>query len=170
MRKKFRILIEKVSKYDHDPTENHHLLDKVALRGTVDDCKSFNVKRSTALAKTRVSGSKEFITLMPRVGLRKFMKCMNMLDVDDPTLPGSKARPKGVLAILIFCYIGLEPPTSNKQFELVGAAMRGRFVHIYANEGLSNSERLHAFYSARYLTKTGMLGGFGNVIEAPVIL
>jgi hypothetical protein len=44
------ILIKAVKKYDNDPLTGVHLLDKVALGGTISDCETFHVKRGTALA------------------------------------------------------------------------------------------------------------------------
>jgi hypothetical protein len=170
IRNKLKTLIINVNKYDHDPTLGHKLLDRVALLGTVDDCKSFNIKRSTSLAKVPIHGSGDPLTLTPRVGLKEVKKGMHVIDVDEPTMPGVKGKPKGVLAILIFCYIGQQAPTSNKQYSLVGAAIRGRFIYKINDVEVQGSVRLYAFYCARYLTTTGILGEFGNEIAADVMV
>jgi hypothetical protein len=169
IRQKLRDLIKKVKAYDHDPISGHHLLDRVAALGTVDDCLTFNIKRSTSLAKTPIHGSGDPLTMMPRLKPFQILKGMHVMDVDEPTLPPSRKKPEGVTATLILCYIGTSAPTLPKQFWLVGAANRGRFIYKIPDGETSGSVKLYAYYCARYLTSTGKMGEMGEVIVMEVI-
>jgi hypothetical protein len=92
VRKKLNDLIIKVRKYDNDPIDGHHLLDLVALKGSTDDCETFNVKRGTTLAKKRSKISGETVTPQPSVTIRKILRGQHLLDVVNPNTPSSKAR------------------------------------------------------------------------------
>ena len=47
IRKQMKEHIKTVRLYDNDPEDGKHLLDKVALNGSADDCATFNVVRGT---------------------------------------------------------------------------------------------------------------------------
>ncbi|MBI3503172.1 MAG: hypothetical protein HY063_15400, partial [Bacteroidetes bacterium] len=49
------ILIKNVLRYDHDKNTGHHLLDKIALNGTVSDCETFRIKKGTLLQDTTLT-------------------------------------------------------------------------------------------------------------------
>jgi hypothetical protein len=86
-----------------------------------------------------------------------------LLDVVNPNTPSSKARPKGVIATLVFCYVGADPPTSLKQYNCVGLALRGRFLNVLGMPETTGQVKINAYYFARYAMVTGKLGEAGNV-------
>ncbi len=170
VRTKMKKLIKKVIKYDHDPEEGNSLLDMVALNGTVDDCISFNIKRAKSLAKKPVHSSGDVSTQIPRLGLKKIVKGIHVIDVDNTNMPDTKARPRGTIATMMFCCVAQEAPTSYDQYVCVGGAIRGRFANELKLPVVTPGTKLNAYYIARYLTAKGKLGKESNVLIVDVIV
>ena len=64
-KKVMKALINEVRGYDNDPSTGHHLLDLVAVHGTLDDCIAFNVKQGTVLAEKSTRRSNVPTTKIP---------------------------------------------------------------------------------------------------------
>jgi hypothetical protein len=164
------ILIKQIRAYDNHPKEGHHLLDKVALNGTIDDCFTFNVKRGTTLeAKPRRYESKE-INSTPVISIKNIGLGNHTLLIEHPENLQSKKLPEGIIFVKIYRYIGSEPPQKLNQYEMIGNAKRSEFISDFADLEFDTDKKVYAWYYARYESTKGLLGLPGNIRKAPVIL
>jgi hypothetical protein len=166
---KLKVLIKNILAYDHDELTGHHLLDKVALFGTLDDCKTFRVKRGTALAKPPSPASKEPVTKIPQIAIRKYDINLHILDVTDPGTPDSKAKPEGIKFVRVLRYIGTEAPASTDVYKPIGNASRGTITSKLPENETSGSTRKFAWYIACYESETGMLGPYCTPLRLGIV-
>jgi hypothetical protein len=162
--------IKTVRKYDNDKLEGHHLLDKVALGGTVDDCLTFNVVRGTALEATPVRHADDPSGLTPVLMFKKYELGSHVLGVSCADTPGSKKLPEGMAFAKIYRFIGKTAPTKLSQYEFAGNAQRGEFTSEFPDLEIPEGESWEAWYFGRYESKKGALGNPGQVINAPVMV
>jgi hypothetical protein len=165
-----RLLIKEFMVYDHGGSNPHHLLDKIAHFGTLSDWEAANIKRGTPLAKTRPKNSEGMIRKMkhPILSLRSNTIGKHVIMITNPDTPDSKAPPKGFRSILIFCYIGIEPPAGLSDYQQAGKTYRGLFVKSFARLEPQSNKRLYAWYIARYESTKGILNDPGPPLKVPI--
>jgi hypothetical protein len=156
--KGMNILISQVRSYDNDKIKGHHLLDKVAMSGTISDCETFNIKRGTALAHDARRPNSDTPMLRPLLSVRRVTFNGHLLAVTNPETPRSNALPEGIAFAKVYRYIGTEPPTSYNQYEFFANAHRGFVVSKFDGDQIHSSLKCFAWYIARYESKKGMLG------------
>ncbi|MBI3502379.1 MAG: hypothetical protein HY063_11350 [Bacteroidetes bacterium] len=173
-------------KYDHDKDTGHHLLDKIALSGSVSDCETFKVKRGTVLQDatlTRVAepGSKEAGIVVREIG-HLFHK-LAIVNIDKSK---KKGREKGIKEIEIWRALVKPPaPPANQnanqppqpmpvqnpnaepddsQYVHVGEAKRGLYLSTFESSDVGST----AWYKARMKNTRGEKGNFSKAVSAPV--
>jgi len=161
--------IAKTRKYDNDKSEGHHLLDKVALNGTVDDCGVFNVVRGTSKAHTPVHHTDDPTVFIPELSFGGFALGQHVIIAVNSENQNRKL-PDGMAFVQIFRCISATPPTKLSQYEPVGTTKRGIFRSNFPDIVPAKDEVLTAYYYGRYLSKKGLLGNPSNIIDAPVML
>jgi hypothetical protein len=170
IRKAMKELIKDVRAYDNDKAHGHHLLDKVALFGTLDDCLTFNVKGRTVLAADPTHHSEEAVTLRPSVTVLSNEEGIQLLKVINPNTPGSKKLPEGIAFAKVYRFIGTEQPQDLNLYIFDGNAKRGEYTSTFGNLQLSDNKRTYAFYFARYESKLGILGAPSTIVKAEILL
>jgi hypothetical protein len=155
---KMTLLIDEYMDYDHGPHNAHHLLDKIALNGSIDDCEKLGIKRSTQLAKEPgPTGSNVVVNKVTPVLTERVNKIgRHLLGVRNPATPNSGALPQGVSRARVFRFIGTTSPTSISRYESIGNAKRGIIEINYENMA-PTEDRLFAWYIARYEDTKGEL-------------
>jgi hypothetical protein len=169
-REEMTILIKNVKAFDHDKLSGHHLLDKIAILGTVNSCATFKVKRGTPLVLTTDKIGPLPGMLVPVVTMRENIEGEHKLAVRNPKTPKSRAIPKGMKFCKVYRFIGTAAPTSIKQYEFIGNAKRGMIVSNFAELGLDANIKLWAWYIARYESTKGVLGNPSAALKAGVLL
>jgi hypothetical protein len=170
IRRKMNAHIAKVRRYDNDKSTGHHLLDKIALNGTVDDCATFNVARGTILQDKPEKENKNPKEYSPYLSLLKIDICTHVLQVTCVDVPNSKKLPEGMAFALIFCCITSEPLTKDSHFDLVGTSKYGKFTSNLNSFVPEDGKTYTVHYYGRYLSNNGDLGNPGHTISAPLIL
>jgi hypothetical protein len=170
IRKKMKELIKEVRTYDNDKANGHHLLDKVALFGTIDDCLTFNVKGRTVLAADPTHHSEEAVTFRPSVTVLNNEEGMQLLSVINPDTPGSKKLPEGMAFARLYRFIGTEMPQNLKLYDYVGIAKKGEYLSTFGDLHFTDDKRVYAFYFARYESKQGVLGEPSAIVKAEILL
>ena len=171
VRQKMKDHIKTVRAYDNNKSTGHHLLDKVALNGTIDDCATFNVKRGTTLQADPVHHTDDPVLTPPVITLKDLEPGYHRLSLKYPDASESKKVPDGAVFAKVFRYVGTAPPASIKTYELIGSARRAEIVSKF--EGITPPEgdvKLYAWYFARYENKKGELGPIGNILRVEVVL
>jgi hypothetical protein len=170
IRKLMKLLIRKIRAYDNDKAKGHHLLDKVALNGTMDDWITFNIKRGTTLASgpTHHDNSPELI--LPNISLDENTYSSHLLLVSNPDNPQSKKLPEGVVFAKIFRCIATEQPASLYAYEFIGNASRGKFISSLEAIERDKHTRLFAYYYCRYESKKGKLGPHSKILRVEILL
>ncbi len=163
-----RTLIKEIRRYDNDPRYGHHLLDKVALNGTIDDCAVFNVRRGTPRAAKPHRSSNTIPEHTPHLTIATIDLGMHILKVRHPQTPESKALPEGIVFIKIFRYIGTEAPAKLSDYDMIGNAQRAKFISLFGDLHLQTDKKVFAWYYGRYESKKGLMGPCGPVVKAPV--
>jgi hypothetical protein len=161
--------VSKVRYYDNSKKDGHHLLDKVALNGTVDDCLTFNVVRGTVLQADPVHHSDGPVTLLPTLVFKKHELGSQIIGVSCSTDPKSKKLPEGIVFAKIYRYVGKTPPTSLMQYQFIGNAKYGEFTSQLADIIIPEGETWEAHYFGRYESCKGTLGNPSAVISAPIM-
>jgi hypothetical protein len=167
---KMKAHIKAVRKYDNNKTEGHHLLDKVALNGTLDDCFTFNVVRGTSLEADPVRHEDDPSGLFPVITFKKHELGSHVLAVVSAETPDSKKLPDGMAFAKVYRYIGKTAPTKLSQYEFAGNAKRGEFTSEFPDLEIPEGEAWEAWYFGRYESKKGALGNPGPVVNAPVMV
>jgi hypothetical protein len=167
-----KFLIKSFMDYDHGKTEPHHLLDKIAAFGSLSDWEATNVKQGTPLAKRRTKEGDGMMLKMkhPELLLRSNNIVSHLLTIINPDTPESKAPPKGFNSILIFCYIGFEPPAGLSDYRQAGKTNRGLFVKSFSGFEPEINAPHFAWYIARYESRKGMLGEPSEPLKVPIII
>lgn len=174
------ILIKVVKKYDNDPLIGFHLLNKVAMNGTISDCETFRVKRDTALATISHQGSITSRTvgglvsgpLKPVLAVKKYDVAEHVLSVTNPDTPKSHALPDGIKFAKVYRYIGTAAPTALSQYVFVGSAKRGSVLSSITSADLAAipaNTNSYAWYIARYESNKGVLGDACGAIVAQIL-
>jgi hypothetical protein len=162
--------IKTVRKYDNDKKVGHHLLDKVALNGTVDDCLTFNVVRGTTLEADPVHHDYDPTQYVPIVSLKANKMGMHLIGVSCADTPDSRSLPVGMKYAKIYRYIGKTAPEKLTDFEFVGNAKYAEFTSDFGDLVIPEGEKWDAYYFARYESENGKLGNSGPSINAPIML
>jgi hypothetical protein len=166
-----RILIDTVEKYDHDPIMGNHLLDRIALSGSVNDCTTFKVKRGTPLVlKTADKAGPLPGALIPVITVRENTEGEHKLAVRNPKTPKSRAIPKGMKFCKVYRYIGTAAPTNISQYQFIVNAKRGLAISEFAALGLNANVKLWAWYIARYESTKGVLGNASAALKVGILL
>jgi hypothetical protein len=171
-RKKMRDHIAFVRAYDNNKITGHHLLDKIATSGNIDDCKKFNIKRSTALESNKTRKRRDVTLKPPVITLKKFGLGYHILSISFPDNPDSKAIPKGVRAAKVRRYIGTQEPENLKIFESIGNVVRGRIVSKFSDFKSTEGEevKIYAWYYVCYENSKGEFLEPGPVLRVDVAL
>jgi hypothetical protein len=170
IRDEMTILIADFMAYDHGKTEPHNLLNKIADFGSIYDCETAGVKRGTPLAKTPTLGGDPVAEQMYRalVGMRLNTIGQHLLSVVNSDTPSNNALPKGIRYARVFCYIGTEPPPKMNQYEMIGNAKRGLFLHKFTDLQFMDDRKLFAWYYVRYENTKGVMGELSNRLKAEI--
>jgi Fe-S-cluster formation regulator IscX/YfhJ len=171
IRNKMHTLIRQTNEYDHDRDTGHHLLDKVALHGNIDDCNIFKVKRLTSLADDTRTPTGDLGMLKPKVTIRDNNAGEHELEVTNPDTPDSSALPDGVSHALVFRCVkeaGVTP-ASIEDYYLVGTAKRGLFLYTFSDMTFDPAKKYFIWYIARYISKTGQIGEPSTAVKGMVI-
>ncbi len=174
------ILIRNVKKYDNDPLTGFHLLDKVAMNGTISDCETFHVKRGTALAAVSHQGAATARNIgglvagpeKPVLAMKKYDVGEHHITVTNPDTPKSHALPSGIKFAKVYRYIGTVAPTSLSQYQFVGNAKRGSVLSSISSADLAAipaNTISYAWYIARYESNKGVLGDACGAIVAQIL-
>jgi hypothetical protein len=178
------LLIMNTKKYDNDPLTGHHLLDKIALNGTISDCETFHVKRGTALAAVSHQGAGNSrnvggsavgtgsSSLKPVITITKYAVGEHEVLVSNPDTPTSHALPDGIKFAKLYCFIGTSAPTSLSQYNFVGNASRGHVLSAFSDADLAPFPAgtvLYAWYIARYESNKGVLGDACGAVRAQIL-
>ena len=169
-RNEMTTLIKNVKAYDHNPLTGHHLLDKIAIMGTMNSCSIFKVKRGTPLVLTADKIGPLPGTLIPVLTERLNTEGEHKLAVRNPLKPKSRAIPKGMKFCKVYRFIGTAAPTSISQYQFIGNAKRGLIVSNFAEIGLDPTAKLWAWYIARYESTKGVLGNPSKALKMGVLL
>jgi hypothetical protein len=170
VRETLKLLIKKIRAYDNNRKEGHHLLDKVALFGTIDDWVIFNIKRGTTLASGPTHLNNKSDQIVPNIFLLKNDLGMHVLMVRNPETPASKKLPEGVAFAKIFRCISSETTVSKKEFDFIGNASRGKYLSNLIDIEQDKHTRLFAYYYCRYESKKGLLGLPSAVLRVEILL
>ncbi len=178
------ILIKSTKKYDNDVLVGFHLLDKVALGGTINDCETFRVKRNSPLAGVSHQGAATARSVggiavgtgasagKPVLVIKKYDVGEHRISVTNPETPTSHALPDGIKFAKVYRYIGIAAPTGINQYMFVGNAKRGSVLSSFADADLSAfaaNVSVYAWYIARYESNKGILGDACGAIHAQII-
>jgi hypothetical protein len=178
------VLMKTTKKFDNDALTGFHLLDKVALSGSISDCETFRVKRSTPLANTSHLGSPTTRSIggiavgtgaswgKPVLAIKKYDVGEHRLSVTNPDTPTSHALPDGIKFAKVYRYIGTVAPTGINQYMFVGNAKRGSVLSSFADADLSAfpaNTSVFAWYIARYESNKGVLGDACGAIHAQIL-
>ena len=179
-----KVLIKAVKKFDNDPITGAHLLDKIALNGTLSDCATFKVKRGTALAAVSHQGSATARNVggvavgtgasaeKPVLAITKYDVGEHQLSVTNPDTPKSHALPAGIKFAKVYRFIGTAAPTAISQYVFVANASRGSALSSFADADLAPFAAgtvLYAWYIARYESTKGVLGDACGAIRAQIL-
>lgn len=162
-----RILNAKIHAYDNDKLNGHHLLDKVALNGTIADCEEFFVKRGTALAadpsmqRTTLPATKvETITVHKSGHL--FTQLLVILEGQK-----GRAKPPHIKEIMMFKAVTAPKAgaPARAAYQYVGDVKRGliTITHDEADEGNK------AWFIAILKDNKGKLGAASAAISVTVM-
>jgi hypothetical protein len=174
------LLIKAVKKYDNDPLTGFHLLDRVALSGTISDCETFHVKRGTALAAVSHQGAATARTIgglvtgpeKPVLAVKKYDVGEHVIGVTNPDTPKSHALPAGIKFAKVYRFIGTAAPTALSQYQFVGNAKRGSVLSSFSDGDLAAfpaATTVYAWYIARYESNKGVLGDACGAIRAQIL-
>jgi hypothetical protein len=178
------LLIKNVKKYDNDPLTGFHLLDRVALSGTISDCETFHVKRGTALAVVSHQGSATArsvggvavgtgaSSLKPVLSIKKYDVGEHIVSVVNPETPKSSALPDGIKFAKLYRFIGTAAPTAISQYTFVANAKKGKALSSFADADLAAFAAgtvVYAWYIARYESNKGVLGDACGAIHAQIL-
>jgi len=169
-KKIMKALIAEVRKYDNDSESGHHLLDLVAVHGTLDDCIAFNVKKGTVLAVSSTHRSNIPVKKTPRIGLKSNDQGLQVISCTNPETPKSKKLPVGVMAANIYRFIGAVKPDKLNQYDYIGIAKRGEIVSKIEDPGLEGDTKIYAWYYACYVYKDGTLSEISSILKVEVLL
>jgi hypothetical protein len=161
-----KLLNKAIHAYDNDKLIGHHLLDKVALAGTIADCQLFLVKRGTALA----SNASLSRTISPiKVEVITLHKSQHLLSQLLVVLMGQKgrAKPKGIKEIMVFKAVtaqGAAAPALSA-YLYVGDVKRGLITVQHA----ATDEGNKAWFIAYTKTTKGILGAPSVVFSVTIM-
>lgn len=170
VREKMRLIISEIRAYDNDKDHGHHLLDKVALTGSVDDCLTFNVVRGTALAAEPVHHDYSVVTLIPSISIKKNEIGFHVIGVVNPATPDSVAIPDGISMVRVYRFIGTEKPKSLRDFDFLGLAKRGQIKSMFTGLEFDSEKRQYAYYYAVYENKDGVTGPTSAILKVEIRL
>jgi hypothetical protein len=163
-RKKMRDHIKFVRAYDNNKIVGHHLLDKIAATGNIDDFKKFNIKHGSTLEADPEKKQEDIVLKPPVISLKDLGVGYHFLDVSYPNFPDSKALPKDVKEAIVFRFIGNVRPSNLKMFEQIGSVKRGLFTSTFSDYVAANEEKVYAWYYVRFMNSKGEL-----LVPGPVL-
>jgi hypothetical protein len=169
-RNEMTTLIKNVKAYDHNLLTPHHLLDKIAISGTMNSCSIFKVKHGTPLVLTADKTGPLPGTLIPVLTERLNTEGEHKLGARNSQTPKSRAIPKGMKFCKVYRFIGTAAPTSISQYQFIGNAKRGLIVSNFAEIGLDANVKLWAWYIARYESTKGVLGSPSKALKVGILL
>lgn len=169
-RKKMTDHIAEVRSYDNNKLTGHHLLDKVGLNGTVDDWRTFNVKRGTTLQAEPVRHAEEEVSERPVIVLKALEPGAHILSVSDADNPGSKKLPEGMAFAKVYRYIGTEATTDLDLYKFIDNAKLGEVTSDFTGVVQPGTTKIYAWYYGRYESKKGKLGMAGAIIRVEIVL
>ena len=168
--KKMNKHIKEVRLYDNDKINGHHLLDKVAVFGTMDDQITFNLKRDTSMAEEPSEGEKKPMMIVPALSIIQFGLGQQLIGATQSDGKKTKALPEGMKFLKIYRAIASVRPESFDDYHFLGNAKRGRLLSSFEGIQIPEDKKLNAYYIARYESTTGALGGLSAVLESPIMV
>ncbi len=169
LKDEYKQMITDFFAYDHGKSNSHHLLEKIGLFGTMEDCEYVKVKANTPLARTPVRTGNFKVDLIPVIELIYNQECMHMLCITNPATPKSKARPKGLLP-KVYCYISDQPTKKLSDYKEVGVVNRGYFLMRFDDPNLPSDVKLFAWYYVVYENHKGIKGKESEILKVAVFL
>jgi hypothetical protein len=167
---KLKAKIAEIIAYDSDKINGHHLLDKVAAMGDIDDFICFNVVHGTILAHDPVHHDYSTVSLIPSVSLKEEKLGYHLIAVENPETPDSVAIPEGLEAALVYMAIGAEAPKSFKDFDCIGKATFGTIESTFPDLQYNPDKRIFAFYYAAFVNIKLVQGPPSNVLKVEIRL
>jgi hypothetical protein len=165
-----KLHIKTVRAYDNDKINGHHLLNKVADRGTMNDWQTFNVKEGTPREADPVEHADEPVK-KPNVMLKENSVGSHLLRLYDPESPDSRKVPEGMMFAKLYRYIGTNPPENIHLYEFVGNAKQGYVSSEFSDYVPPDpNSKLYAWYFGRYESKKGPLGANGLILKVDVMI
>jgi hypothetical protein len=171
IRKQMMQLIETVNDYDHDKITGHHLLDKVAMTGNIEDCTKFRVIRGSVLQDDNPTEAPELGARKPLLSVRKNTTGEHELSVTNPDTPESKALPEGVAAARVYRAIAAadQPVPDKSVFAFAGPAKRGHFISRLDDLTLDPNKKYYAYYYGSYVSTTQQEGDTSEIVKAMIV-
>ncbi len=163
-------LISKVRSYDNNKESGHHLLDKIALKGTIEDCAQFNIKRSTTRQADPVHHDYDPNLYKAVLNIIKHDVGMHLIEVTELSSGGSKKLPEGMASVKIYRYMGKNEPANDDAYLLLGNGKYGKIASLFSDVHVPEGENWTAYYYARYESKSGKLGKPGTKVKAPMMM
>ncbi|HEX7413044.1 MAG TPA: hypothetical protein VF411_03280 [Bacteroidia bacterium] len=148
------VISRNIHSYDNDKDTGHHLLDKVALFGTLTDCETFNVKKGTALATSGAATTRTAPAKVETVSVKENKHLLTRLLVVIAGQKG-KGKPKGIKEIMMFKATTALKATAPalSAYEYVGDVKRG-----YINVTHTEADLDKAWFVARLKDNKGAIG------------
>ncbi|HLG35911.1 MAG TPA: hypothetical protein VI757_13610 [Bacteroidia bacterium] len=161
-----KVLNKAIHKYDNDTVTGHHLLDRVALTGTIDDCEIFRVKRGTALADTTPTGPPDPGSVAVTIAIKKSEHLLTQLLIKTADQVG-RGRPKGIKEIMVFKAITAQnaPAPALKDYQYVGDVKRG-LTNVQHEDTVEGSK---AWFFARVKNSKGETGPPSSPVSVSVM-
>ncbi|HEX7412985.1 MAG TPA: hypothetical protein VF411_02985 [Bacteroidia bacterium] len=161
-----KLLNKAIHAYDNDKLIGHHLLDKIALNGTIDDCEEFFVKRGTALASPTNLRIAQPPVNVETITIHKTAHLLTRLLV---VLAGQKgrAKPKGIKEIMVFkanTALNAAAPAPSA-YLYVGDVKRGLITIQHA----ATDEGTKAWFIAYTKSTKGVMGAPSAAISVTVM-
>jgi hypothetical protein len=168
--KKMNVLIKEVRAFDNSKINGHHLLDKVASFGSVDDQIAFNVRRGTVLDDPAEEAEKKPEMMVPSLSIIEYGLGQQLIGAAQSDATKTIALPEGIKFLKIYRFIGVEKPQSTDDYHFLGNAKRGRLLSSFEGVQAVEGKTLKAYYLARYESNIGELSGWSAILESPVML
>jgi len=169
IRDEMKTLIKNVRSYDNDKLTGHHLLDKIALFGTMSDCETANVKRGTPLELSPSHKKGDKVTKVPVMEVVEYLPGRHKIKVTDPETPKSRAKPVGIKFVRVYRFIGSEEPTKFSQYTEIDNAENGYVISELPESETTGSTKVWAWYRSRYESNQGVEGTLTAPLKVGII-
>ena len=167
--KKMNQIIKKVRAYDNDIDTGHHLLDRIALNGTVEDCTLFNVVRSTTLQSEPVHHDFDPTMHKAVVNIVLYEVGRHVIEVKEQGAENKKL-PEGMASVKVYRYMGKDDPQNDNQYQPLGPAKYGKIVSIFNDVVIPDGETWYAHYFAIYENNLGEAGIPGTRVKGVMMM